>query len=162
MKYLNVQVQGLSGVPHPALLNIENVQEIAKLRAHIKLLSGDFLTAERLHKDNGKSAQCRLCPALVESVSHVLTQCRATSDIHSRMLPELLNTVASVDSSCSILELQNQTQYLTQFLLDCTSLNLPAKCRIPAHNPTVHQIFAVSRNWCYATTKERARLLCQL
>ena len=145
MKYLNVQVEGLSGVPHPALLNIDNVQEVKKLRAHIKLLSGDFLTAERLHLDNGKSPQCRLCLSAVESVAHVVTQCRATSD-----------------PSCSILEIPNQTKYLTQFILDCTSLNLPAACRIAAHNPHVGQIFAVSRNWCHAISRERARLLCQL
>ena len=162
MKYLNVEVQGLSGVPHPALLNIENAQEVKKLRAHIKLLSGDFLTAERLNLDNGKSPQCRLCLSAVESVAHVVTQCRATSDICSRMLPELLNTVLVADPSCSILDVPNQTKYLTQFILDCTSLNLPAACRIAAHNPRISQIFAVSRNWCHAISRERARLLCQL
>ena len=61
MQYLNVQVQGLSGTPHPALMNIYNMQEVKKLRLHIKFLSGDFLTAERQALDNGTNPQCKLC-----------------------------------------------------------------------------------------------------
>ena len=144
---------------YPAL---QNVQEIPKLPAHIKFLSGDYLTAERLAIDNGKSPQCRLCLAPVENISHVLTKCRATSQIHSRMLPELLNTVLYIDPNSSILQVPSHDQYLTQFILDCTSLNLPATYRISAHNPLVGEIYRISRDWCYGISKARARLLCQL
>ena len=162
MKYLNVQVQGLSGTPHPALLNIHNMQEVNKLRHHIKFLSGDYLTAERLATDTGSNPQCKLCLAPVESTVHVLTQCRATADIHGRLLPELLNTVLLVQPNCSILNTPLDLQYLTQFILDCTSLNLPATYRIAAHNPHVSHIFGVSRNWCYGISRARARLLLKL
>lgn len=162
MQYLNVQVQGLSGTPHPALMNIYNMQEVKKLRLHIKFLSGDFLTAERQALDNGTNPQCKLCLFPEETVEHVLTQCRATADTHGRLLPELLNTVLQVQPNCAILSTPIQLQYLTQFLLDCTSLNLPATYRVPAHNPHVFHIFAVSRNWCYAISSARTRLLLKL
>ena len=38
MAYLNVELQGLSGRPHPVLMKILNVQEIKKVRAHLKSL----------------------------------------------------------------------------------------------------------------------------
>ena len=162
MTFLNVQVQGLSGIPHPALLSISNVQEVRKLRHHLKFLSGDFLTAERLAIDNGTSPQCKLCLAPVENTAHVLTKCRATSDIHSRMLPELLNTVLQVQANCALIQSTGHSHFLTQFILDCTSLNLPASHRIAAHNPGAGKVFAVARNWCYAISRERARLLQKL
>ena len=57
MQYLNVQVQGLSGAPHPALLNVKSMQDVQKLCHHLKILAGDFLTAERLALNNGTSPQ---------------------------------------------------------------------------------------------------------
>ena len=162
MKFLNDQVQGLSGAPHPALLNITSTQQVRKLRQHLKFFSGDFLTAERLALDTGSDPKCKLCSAPVESTEHVLTRCRATSDIHSRLLPELLNTVLLVQPNCQILKSSLQSPHLTQFLLDCTSLNLPESHRIGAHNPHVGQVFNVARNWCYGVSQSRARLLQQL
>ena len=159
MEYLNVQVQGLSGLPHPALRNILTTRDVLRLRQHIKFLSGDYLTADRLFRDNGTSPRCKLCPAPFETTQHVLTQSRATVDTHSRMLPELLNIVASVDPSCEILNPKMQPWHPAQFLLDCTSLNLPARCRVSAQNPNVYKIFSVSRNWCFGISKARSRLL---
>ena len=53
MRYLNVELQGLSGAPHQAILNIFTTQDALKLRYHIKFLSGDYLTAERITKKLG-------------------------------------------------------------------------------------------------------------
>ena len=162
MNYLNVQLQGLSGKPHPALLNISNTQDIPKLRQHLKMLTGDYLTAERLALDTGSNPKCKLCLAPTENIDHILTKCRATADIKQRMLPELLNSVAIAQPDCIILNLPTQAQYLTQFILDCTSPNLPGNCRIAAHNPLVGTIFHVSRHWCFAASQSRGRLLKQL
>ena len=137
MQNLNVQVQGLSGAPHPALLNVKSMQDVQKIHHHLKILTGDFRTAERLALNNGTSPQCKLCLAPVESTAHALTECSATSDIHSHMLPELLNTVLQVQPNCTILYSPTHPQWLTQFILDCTSPNLPALHRVAAHNPCV-------------------------
>ena len=132
MQYLNVEVEGLSGIPHPALRNIHSTQDVLRLRQHIKCLSRDYLTAERLNRDNGSNPQCKLCYAPLESVQHVLTQCTATIDIHSRMLPELLNVVLRVHPTCDFLRIDMQAQHLTQW----TSLNLPPNLELELE-PTI-------------------------
>ena len=38
MTYLNVQLHGLSGRPHPALQHVYNTQDVKKLRLHLKFL----------------------------------------------------------------------------------------------------------------------------
>ena len=162
MKYLNVQLLGLSGRPHPALLDVVTTQDVKKLRAHIKFLAGDFFTAERSALDQpGTSSSCVLCRTPVESVAHIMVQCRAIADVHSRMLPELLNTVAQVQPTCQI-HCNPTPDELTQFLLDCTSINLRDNLRIPSHNPDIRKVFLVSRDWCFAVTNERKRLLQKL
>ena len=159
MCYLNVELSGLSGAPHVALLNINTTQDCLKLRYHLKFLTGDYLTYERLSRDEHTSPHCRLCGAPVESIEHVLTLCSSTAEIRRRILPELLNTVYQVQPSSSILA--SQSYFLTQFLLDCTSPNLPNSYRVPVHNPRVSEIFKISRDWCYAIGRERQRRLKQ-
>ena len=160
MKYLNVQILGLSGRPHPALNNIYTTQDTKKLRHHLKFLTCDYLTNERLSKDRPHhSPACYLCLDPTDSIEHVLTICRATAEVRNRLFPELVNVVAKVQPMCSILQHHPPPDILTQFILDCTSLNLPETIRIPAHNPLVYLICKVSRDWCYAVSNERLRLL---
>ena len=165
MNYLNVQLSGLTGRPHPSLLGILTTQDTRKLRLHTKLLVGDFLTAEQLaHDQPNLSSACSLCQApspgetQVESTTHVLVLCRSTSDVRERIFPELMNIVFQVQPNSRILD--NPTPaVLTQFILDCTSINLDEDIRIPAHNPNITSVYKVCRDWSYAVTNERARLL---
>ena len=90
-------------IPHPALLNIKTTQVSLKLREHLKFLTGDYLTAERLSIDQGTDPKCRLCSAPLESTEHILTQCRVTFEVYDRLLPELLNTTLSVQPTSDIL-----------------------------------------------------------
>ena len=160
MQYLNVQLAGLSGAPHPCLHNIITTQDVKRLRLHLKFLSGDFLTNERLNLDQPNiSPACKLCHAPVESSAHVLVVCRATQEVRSRLMPDLMNTVAQVQPTCELLQYQPSAPILTQFLLDCTSLNLPDSFRVPAHNPDISAIYTVSRDWTFAISSERSRLL---
>ena len=160
MNYLNVQLSGLSGAPHPALRDINTTQDVKKLRLHLKFLTCDFLTNERLSLDQPSlSPACRLCQAPVDSIEHVLAVCRATNDVRSRLLPDLLNTVANVQPTCSLLLNTTSEDILTQFILDCSSLNLPDSFRIPAHNPAISAVFKISRDFCFSMSNERSRLL---
>ena len=160
MKYLNVELLGLYGAPHPALRNICTSQDVKKLRIHLKLLTCDFLTNERLNLDQPhRSAACSLCLSPVDSSEHILTVCRATKEVCSRLLPQLLNTIARVQPSCALLNCHTEAPILTQFLLDCSSLNLPENFRVPAHNPHITDIFRVARDWTFAVISERKRQL---
>ena len=160
MNYLNVKLSGLTGAPHPALHNISTTQDVKKLRLHLKFLSGDFLTNERLSIDQPSiSPACSLCDAPVESIEHVLVVCRATGEVRSRLLPELMNAVASVQPTCQILEDIPPASILCQFILDCTSLNLPDSIRVPTHNPGISAIYRISRDWCFAVNSVRLNCL---
>ena len=55
--------------------------------------------------------------------------------------------------------LSNQPHHLTQFILDCTSINLPDSYRVPAHKPRVSKVFKISRDRWYAAGRQRLRLL---
>ena len=159
MKYLNVELCGLSGRPHPALLNIITTQDAKKLRHHLKFLTGDYITAEMLALEQPNlNPACKLCHAPVESTEHVLVTCKATAEICRRLFPELVNAVAQVQPESQILQNPSASQ-LTQFILDCTSLNLDETTRIPAHNPGISLIYKLSRDWCYAVSSLRAKLL---
>ena len=60
-----------------------------------------------------------------------MMSCKATMDIRSRLLPELLiNVVAKVQPTCEILEILPPLPVMTQFVLDCTSPNLSNSVRI--------------------------------
>ena len=160
MSYLNVLLLGLSGRPHPALQNIYSTQDARKLRLHLKFLTCDYLTNERLATDQpGRDPACLLCKAPVDSIEHVVMSCKATEEIRRRLLPDLLNTVSKVQPSCQILEYLPPPPIMTQFVLDCTSFNLPDPIRIPFHNPCLSEIFRISRDWCFGISKERFRLL---
>ena len=48
MIYLNIQLAGLTGRQHPALAGIETTRDVERLRPHMKMLTGDYLTYNRI------------------------------------------------------------------------------------------------------------------
>ena len=152
MNYLNVQLLGLSGRPHPALQNITETRQALKCRAHLQLLSGDFVTYEVIGRQQRSDQSCKLCPAAIESIQHILTECPATSETRERLLPELLNIIAGSHPNNGLLESTTTKSTLTQFLLDPTSANLSNKFRISVQHPQLQYLFTISRDWCYAVT----------
>ena len=130
---------------------------------HLKFLTSDYLTNQRLStmklSSTDKCCLCHNTGLYIDSIELVLSTCRATSDVRERLFPELVNSVVSVQPSCRILDSLTTPDILTQFFLDCTSINLPDGFCIPAHNPPVGDIFRIFRDWCYAVNSERLRLL---
>ena len=160
LRFLNVQLLGLSGKPHPALYNITETREALKFRAHIKLLTGDFPSYELLGNQRGTDLHCRLCPAPIESTQHILTLRQATSAEHERLFPELLNILKRIQPSNGILlDHIVPKDVLTQFLLDPTSMNLSNRYRVPIQHPKLGEVFRFVRDWCYAVTCSRSKLL---
>ena len=160
MKYLNVQLHGLSGRSHPVLHNILTTQDSKKLRLHLKFLTCDYIRYD--------SQACSLCNDAEDDISvcsdpteHVLVRCRATSSVRQRLFPELMNTVSRVNPTSGILLYNVSPSILSQFILDCTSFNLPDSVRIPVHNHGLSDIYRISRDWCFAIHSERVRLLRQ-
>ena len=85
---------------------------------HLKFLTSDYLTNERMSIDQPTiSPACKLCNAPTDSIEHVMVSCLATSEVRSRLFPELMNEVAKVQPMCSILQYHPPPSILTQFIL---------------------------------------------
>ena len=101
LPFLNVQAVGLAGRLHPVLAWVLTTQDVTIIRPHIKMLAGDYLTYANLAHDRGIDPHCRMChlhsdhPAPTEDLVHLVVLCRATSDTRDRILPEILNTLAT-------------------------------------------------------------------
>ena len=164
MTYLNVQLLGLSGKPHPALSNINTTRDVTRLRLHLKFLTGDYLSFQLLANDqSNKDPHCRLCQASCEDIKHILTECRSTADVRERIFPDLLNVVAEVNPNSGILNLPSLTSnILTQFILDCGSSNLNNDFRLSYAHPGTPEVFRIARDWCFAINNARIRLLKKL
>ena len=132
------------------------------MRPHIKMLSGDYLCYAHLAHDRGVDPHCRMCqqlthlPAPTEDMVHVLTRCRATADTRGRLIPDLLNILASHVPNNSLLSGFTH-ELLTQFILDCTSLNLPVNVRVPPSHPGFNMIARQCSSLVYAIHKDRSR-----
>ena len=166
--FLNVQVSGLAGRPHPALSGILTTRDVQRSRVHIKMLSGDYPCYSHLGYDQNQPTHCRLClavhpnkPPPEENMVHLLAMCRGTSDIRSPFISNLLNTVSLYFPENELLVHTNHT-HLTQFILDPTSLNLPTTIRVAPGHPAMAHILDISRSLCYATHKARTNLLKKL
>ena len=120
-------------------------------------------------RDKNYDTSCQLCKHLVsphlltpsEDMVHILATCRATSDTRERILPDLLNAISIHMPTNPILELQNSEQ-LTQLVLDPTSLNLPLNVRVSPDHPFLPTILPMCRNYCFTIHKHRSRLLKEI
>ena len=125
MRFLNVNLNGLSGRPHPALKNIQTTQDCKKLRLYLKFLTCDLI----IDTDSSTfSLACSLCTAVItDSTEHVLVSCQKLSEVRNRLFPELMNKLSQVQPMSGILSANVPPLILTQFILDCSSPNLPSK-----------------------------------
>ena len=171
LQYLNVQALGLSGRPHPVLSWIQTTRDVTLIRPHLRMLAGDYPCYSHLAHDRGVPPHCQLCIRLAqqqpqhqpeeENMTHVITRCRATNETRQRLLPDLFNLVASYDPDHGLLS-GSTPDTLTQFILDSTSLNLPAVCRISPRHPLYSHIARHCSNITYAIHKDRTRQLQSL
>ena len=164
LQYLNVQCTGLSARPHPVLAWVLTTQDVVIVRPHIKMLAGDYLCYSFLAHDRGTDPHCRLChshschPAPAEDMEHLLTGCRATVETRERRMPELLNTVSHFYQHNGVLNSTSKA-LLTQFILDCSSLNLPTDTRVPPEHHGFTDIARQCSMLIYAIHRERTRQL---
>ena len=169
LSFLNVQTLGLSGRLHPTIAWLQTTQDVAIVRPHVKMLTGDYQCSAYHGSDRGLDPSCKLClqsqcqptpqPAPPEDLVHLLSQCRATADTRGRYLPNLLNLISIHLPSNGILYHHLIPGLLTQFLLDCSSLNLPADIRIPPKHPSFTLITRQCSVMIYGIHRDRCNQL---
>ena len=168
MKYLNVSLLGLNGTPHPVLLNIRTSREVRSLRPVLKLLAGDYYSYEERANRSGGSPHCRLCSAegennpQVENVEHIVTKCVGTETVRIKLMPDIISATSSAKSEVDISGIFDNSIVMTQYLLDCTSMNLRNQHRIHINDPACPLIYSLSRNLLNGIHQERIRKLKNL
>ena len=154
MIYLNVSIKGLNGRPHPALSGIVTTEGVKKLRAHIKMLTDDLYTYDKKSKYQGGSSHCMLCGSNdTEDLVHILTICKTYKEARIRILFQMEILCLRAKSDISFKTIMCDQSDLTQFILDCTSLNL--KSRISEDDEICPLIFDLARDLCYTIMKRR-------
>ena len=107
----------------------------------------------------------------MESLTHVLTQCQSTSEPRARIISELGNLLEETDidnlpskviHSGNFANLLSTPRTLTQFLLDCTSFNLPDEYRYNINDVKVNKIFKLTRDLCFSIHTLRIKSLKEL
>ena len=130
------------------------------------MLTDDLYTYEKKSKYQGGSPHCRLCTEPgqnvnnIEDLVHILTICKAYQDIRIRILfqMEILCQRSRNKIQFGII-VKNPTK-LTQFILDCTSINL--ENRISEIDEICPLVFNLSRDLCYSIIKKRNNLIKQM
>ena len=128
-----IVVVGLRGKKHPGLLGVVTTHEVKKSRIHLKMQVGDYLTYQTKANRSGGSPLCRCCPENSpqnESLSHILTECLAYTDIRERIFPEFAEACRTTKSSITFEDILQNKKSLCQFILDPTSLNLHKRIHI--------------------------------
>ena len=164
----------LNGHPHPIMNNVKTTLEVKKLRPILKMLTCDYYTYELKASFSGGSPNCRLCSNntqyaennvdndednYIEDIEHIITKCAAMNDTRLRILNEMSSVMKSNQSGCEFEMVCSDLSILTQFILDCCSLNLPNKFRLNMNDPTIVPVFKIARDLCYALHSERLRKL---
>ena len=167
MKYLNVSLIGLGGRLHPAITGVSTTHEVRKMRPHIKMLSGNYLTFEMKARQSGGSNHCRLCSnnielgangPYIESLEHLIAQCIKFEDLRNRITTTITNLCQQAKISIDPRELSSHD--FTQLILDPSSMSLSPRVKIT--DPVLPQFFRISRDFCYSIDKLRIATLALL
>ena len=154
MKYLNVACGGLSGRHHPSLSNIKTVEDVRKLRPHLKFLTCDYLTQQtRFDQTQKGSPLCRSCNKEHETISHMIAKCDAYDLSRQKLMLQISEACPSLVTGLDMSHEEN----FTQFILDPTSLNLTS--RLNRGHPLLPSVFSFIRDFCFNLHNERVRRL---
>ena len=154
MKYLNTAVLGLSGTCHPAIQNVFTSNEVQIMRIHLKFLSGDYLSNEKLSRQGNHSPICELCELEEESYCHIITRCPVLNEPRIKLMKEIID-FCDKNAISFIHQIFLDNEKITQFVLDPTSLNLPL--RMNPNDRNLPQLFSICRNLCNSLHNMRMR-----
>ena len=161
MNFLNTYTCNLKGRHHPSLSNMITTWDVKRSRAHLKFLSGNYLTYEVKAEQTGGSSICKICQTgSVETVSHIISSCSGMATERDKLFLDLRNLCTLTKNNLSLDNFMHSENVLTQFILDPTSLNL--SMRVSLQDPIVSAFYRLSRDICFILDKTRLKLLDEL
>ena len=120
------------------------------------MLSGDYLTYEVKSSQSGGSPHCRCCDSRVaENILHILIECDAYRETRTSILGEIETLLQEANFQYE--EIFQNKQYMTQFILDPTSMNLPL--RINSSSKIFKDLLKLSRDFYFSINTKRTKLL---
>ena len=154
--------------PHPLWSSCtSNPFEVNKAIVQARMLSGRYPTDQltRHWNQRNKAGLCLLegCSGqTLGTLQHILLECPALCSTRQNLIGLLHKTACMYPLVADVLYKSFYTpdQSLTmQFLLDCTVL--PAVVTLVQANggELLHQLFYISRNWCYSVHRKRMEML---
>ena len=152
MKYLNVDLLGLSGKIHPIISNIYTSKEVETAIPHIKMLCLNYYTCELKSKYKGGSDKCPRCiDYKTDNIQHILTS--HISEKGYNILLDIEEICTRSDSQLSLNKIYQNEEDFCQFILDPTSMNLTS--RISFDDSYLSIIIKKCRDYCFIIDKER-------
>ena len=152
MKYLNINLYGLTGRCHPAISsNIITTDDVKMMRPHLKMLGGDYLTYQIKSQQSGGSPLCRLCRSDIDSISHIVYSCRELN--RKTFFSEMKYLCSLSKNNINFDEILKSEESTTQLILDPCSFNLVN--RVHLDDPIREDFFKLSRQICYSLDKQR-------
>ena len=149
--------------PHPIWSTAgSNPYEVSKAVQQARFLSGRY-RSEYLsrHWTNNKDGYCLspTCSNELETVEHILIHCRAYNECKSRLYSLWLSSSNSVVHNLVLGALSQETNYLLQFIIDCSVL--PHVINAVQDHGTVilDELFYLTRTWCFSVHRHRMKML---
>ena len=104
---------------HPAITGVTTSHQVKKMRPHIKMLCGNYLTFEMKSNQSGGSPQCRLYLSENETLRHLILICGTFEDLRSRIKTSI--TSICIENKIEIDVKKLTHEQFTQFILDPSS-----------------------------------------
>ena len=105
------------------------------------------------------SPHCRLCidssknEQHIEDLVHIVSMCKTHQNCRLRILFQMEIICRHAKSEINFRTLQQNPNQLTQFILDCTSMNLDN--RISDYDAICPLIFNLARDFCHSIIRTR-------
>ena len=101
---------------HLCLGNVVTVNEVKKLRIHLKFTTGDYITCKtKFEHTNKGSPQCKICYKENYTVCHIISTCEAFAIIREHFKEQSFEICQAVPGFSILRPQLNQHEVFTQF-----------------------------------------------
>ena len=149
--------------PHPIWCTAgSNPYETAKAIQQSRFLSGRYRSGSvTKHWSGNKEGFCLApsCQNQLETVEHILINCSSYIETKRRLYSLWLSTTNKTVLRLVLQALSSETDYLLQFILDCSVLPSVILATQSNGNHVLKELFYLTRSWCFSIHRQRMKYL---